>query len=421
MLTGGSKDDNLFQINDLLDHLDLIHQVGGNYVRNVMSSRDAGNLMPFLKLPGGKYDLDQWNPAYWIIFEKFLDETAKRDIIVQIELWDQWDFSAGLWDKNPWNPDQNVNYSTSNTRLKGDGHYADLHADGGVKKDFFATVPKLHNDQMVLHFQQKFVDKVLSYTFQHGHVLYTITNEFFVQHSPDWGLYWAEFIHKKASEAGVYTEVTEMWQAGVRHEHHRVTMDNPEIFNYLDISQNSGRGDSHWNNLQWVRDYISDHIRPINHTKIYGRDGVGWTGTDDDGIERFWINIFGGAASVRFHRPGSGMGLGDRAQKQIRSARMMLDVINIFKCKPDVDHQLLSGREANEAYLTYIPNETYVLYFPKGGSVKLNLSEASGTFQVRWLNVEESKWAEESSFQAGKEVTLESEKGKNWIAVIRKR
>jgi hypothetical protein len=39
LLLGGSKDDNLFQIPDLKEHLDEIQKAGGNYIRNTMSDR----------------------------------------------------------------------------------------------------------------------------------------------------------------------------------------------------------------------------------------------------------------------------------------------------------------------------------------------------------------------------------------------
>jgi len=41
----------------------------------------------------------------------------------------------------------------------------------GNALDFFFTVPKLKHDRTVLRFQQKFVDKSLSYSLRYGHVL----------------------------------------------------------------------------------------------------------------------------------------------------------------------------------------------------------------------------------------------------------
>ncbi len=39
LLLGGSNNDNLFQSPDLEEQLDLLQSVGGNFIRNTMSSR----------------------------------------------------------------------------------------------------------------------------------------------------------------------------------------------------------------------------------------------------------------------------------------------------------------------------------------------------------------------------------------------
>jgi len=75
LLLGASGDDNLFQWagadfgDRLTEHLDSLVSVGGNYVRNTMSSRydacdgynDDHMAYPFKRLPSGKYDLSEWN------------------------------------------------------------------------------------------------------------------------------------------------------------------------------------------------------------------------------------------------------------------------------------------------------------------------------------------------------------------------
>ena len=105
LLLGGTDDDNLFQWTGsrLIEQLDLLESVGGNYLRCTMSSRDEGNVWPF-KQGNGKYDLDQWNEDYWNRFERILRLTSERDIIVQIEVWAFHDFNIGHWEKNPWQP-----------------------------------------------------------------------------------------------------------------------------------------------------------------------------------------------------------------------------------------------------------------------------------------------------------------------------
>jgi len=92
-------------------------------------------------------------------------------------------------------------------------------------------------------------------------------------------------------------------------------------------------------------------IRPMNNAKIYGTDEHASDSGSSDlrGTERFWRNVFGGAASVRFHRPVAGHGLGTISQTNILSARIVADSIDIFSTVPD--NSLLSNRTDDEAYL----------------------------------------------------------------------
>ncbi|HPM82234.1 MAG TPA: hypothetical protein PLF81_16115, partial [Candidatus Anammoximicrobium sp.] len=125
LLLGGSKDDNLFQIPDLQEHLDGMARVGANYIRNTMSDRrDQGfEVYPFRQLPDGKYDLDEWNQEYWKRFENMLRWTGERGIIVQIEVWDRFDYARDNWEPHPYNPKNNVNYTVEQSGFE--EHYPD--------------------------------------------------------------------------------------------------------------------------------------------------------------------------------------------------------------------------------------------------------------------------------------------------------
>jgi len=201
LLLGGSDDDNLFQWpkEELRQQLDLIAAAGANYVRNTMSDRqDKGfELYPFFKLPSGKYDLAQWNPRYWERFERFLSWTAERDIIVQIEVWDRFDYSRGNWPGHPYNPVNNVNYSGQESGLAAE---YPLHPGKNVQP-FFFTTPKQQNNQTVLQYQLAFVDKLLSFSLRFPNVLYCIDNE--TSGEEEWGRYWATYIKECAQKEGV--------------------------------------------------------------------------------------------------------------------------------------------------------------------------------------------------------------------------
>lgn len=92
------------------------------------------------------------------------------------------------------------------------------------------------------------------------------------QYSSEWGWYWAQYIKKKAEEKGRIVQVAEMYQNhDLDHDQHKATLDYPEIFDFIDISQNSRKlNQAHWDKLQYIRAYVADHPRPINHTKTYG-------------------------------------------------------------------------------------------------------------------------------------------------------
>jgi hypothetical protein len=275
----------------------------------------------------------------------------------------------------------------------------------------------LNNDVLLLQYQREFIDKVLSYTLEYDHVLYCITNEIFSQYSPKWSEYWASYIRNKATGKGKDIFVTEMFQShDLDHPQHKASFDHPEVYDFIDISQNSRKfDDEHWEKLQYVRKYIEDHPRPINHTKTYGGPRGEWTDGPNHGIERFWRNIVGGAASTRFHRPPSGIGLNERAKAQIKSARMLLDQINIFDCVPDADHASLAGRSADEAYCTS-DGQQFLVYFPDGGTIRL-MTGQNHQYQIDWLNIEGSNW-NRTIESKGTEIVLKSPHRGQWVALV---
>jgi hypothetical protein len=414
LLLGGTKDDSLFQIPDLKAHLELLKSVGGNYIRNTMSSRnDKGfEVQPFRKLSSGKYDLNQWNNEYWNRFENMLKLTQQRDIIVQIEVWATFDYYRNHWEVNPFNPKNNINYTTDQSRLPVQVNSHPIQCEN----NFFWSVPAENNQRIVLKYQQKFVDKILSYSLKYGNVLYCMDNETSV--TPEWGKYWSQYIKAKAKAAGVLVHTTEMWDKwDLAHSMHNATFDHPETYSFVDISQNNHqKGQQHWDNAQRQLARIAGNVRPLNNVKIYGADEYGRFGDDRDGMERFWRNIFGGLASARFHRPTSGLGLGTKAQANIRSMRMITDKMDVFTCAPHND--LLSNRETNEAYCLAHPGAEYALYFPNGGDVTLDIGALNKQVKVHWLDIMKSRWSDPQSVDGNGKITLRCPSKGYWAVLV---
>lgn len=466
LLLGGSDEDNLFQIplsghessgeqrkgdGIVLDQrrlnleyqLDALIDVGGNFVRCTMSSRDKGDVWPYeVESDSGKYDLNSFNKEFWKRFERFLEMTHDREIIVQIEVWATYDFyqrevRPGFfpWHANPYNPRNNINFTCEESGLP-----EDLPSDGcHTINPFFETVPTLNNNVELLHYQQNYVEKLLSISLGFDHVLYCVDNE--TNAHPEWAAYWAQYLHNRASDRGVQIEVTEMWDTfdptdGAVEEVYRQPLDtNPfvvrstplnclerqDIYSFSDISNhNAQSGEVHYQTGLWFWKKIqeSGQIWPVHCNKMYGGDSKHYfAGTRKDGIERFWRNIFAGQAGCRFHRPPSGLGLNNVARNHISAMRMLTDELGVFTCCPCPD--LLTARADNTAFCLADKGRAYAVVFINPGSCLLDISDLDAkSICVRWLDIDNLCWKEEKTYSSLSSIELSTPGTGYWAVLI---
>ncbi|MBT3604951.1 MAG: hypothetical protein HOE48_22380 [Candidatus Latescibacteria bacterium] len=420
LLIGGSKEDNLYQIANLEEHLDQLQSVGGNYVRCTMSCRDEGDVWPFEQDPNtGLYDLNKPGKEHWRRFENFLKLTTERDIILQIEVWDRFDFAQNHWQDNPYNPKNNSTYTVSESGLEEVYDFA-----GHLEKNpFLRTVPTLENNTCVLQYQLQQVDKMLSLSLNYSNVLYCMNNE--TSGPPEWGQYWIQHIQKRAQEKGVTVYTTDMfdnWYMGPHARQVSEVANNPDTYSFLDISQVNGRNhhEMHWANMTWLKNQTRKYPRPVNNVKIYGGDIRAFfgTGNNKDGIQRFWRDLLGGCASARFHRPPGGNGLNEHAQASISAVRKLETTIKFWDIAPQMN--LLVGDRLHECYLAGIPGEVYLLYFTEGGFTSLDLSGQTHTFTLRWVCIATGEWGDHTALQGGEPITISSPNDGGWVALITK-
>jgi hypothetical protein len=400
LLLGGSEADGAFQWTGdrLIDHLDLLHSVGGNVIRNVLSDRRPDSAKPFLRLDNGRYDLEQWNEDYFARLRAFLEETVAREIIVHLTLWDPHDHShRGQWNESPWNPGNNITYteSQSNLPLVPPTPYNPF--------AFYTTVEE--DNKVVLRLQRRFIDRVLSISLEFDHVLYNIMNETwtYVWVGSQWERYWAEHIKARAAEKGVTVHATTMRfkpEASIT-----ALLEAPELYCFAEISQNNQiamgtSGQAHWDMIVQWRSEIAARLgpRPLNNIKIYGGDlkdelTRNKVGTAAEAIDRFWRNILAGCASARFHRSeaGWGIGLDRRAQSHIRSARMLTREVDIM-------HN-----------------------FPGHGRVRLDVSAVRGSVTVQWLNAARAEWSDQTVTLKEDIIDLRAPTPDPWLAVVQSR
>jgi hypothetical protein len=154
----------------------------------------------------------------------------------------------------------------------------------------------------------------------------------------------------------------------------------------------------------------------MNTTKTYGATGNKFGHNDQDGIERFWRHLLAGAASIRFHRPDSGLGLNDKAVAAIRAARKLESKIPLWTVEPAGD--LLADRQPNEAYLAANPGRAYALYMPAGGEVKLKRKDSDRPLTVYWINIDSGEWGPEQQLRREEHISLAAPDKGNWAAAI---
>ncbi len=429
LLLGASDYHNIFQRPDLIEHLDRMQSFGGNYVRNTMASRellpDHSDLWPYHIVERtddplvNLYDLDRWNDEYWRRFATMLEETHKRGIIVEIELWERHDTyrsrdQAG-WLRHPYNPDNNINLTAEESGLP-TGEWHDPRNHTG--HPFFNSVPGLMDLPKVLRYQEAFIDKLLSYTVDYDHILYNMNNE--TLEPVEFGKYWARHLLEWASENEKHIELTDMQDNhDVTEEPVKMVMDS-DLYTFVDISQNNfQKGEIHWERIEYTRNYLREEPMPVTNIKIYGVFNApppdDFWGDTDDAIQRFWRNIIGGCASARFHRPPWGIGLSNIAAANLKSMRMVTDSMDFFNHVPS--NHLLGDRSYNEAYCMAFTGKEYLIYFPAAGTVYLDA--VPGSYEVLWIRTQIAGWQEPYTLELPG--MIESPDDDHWAVLIRSR
>lgn len=95
---------------------------------------------------------------------------------------------------------------------------------------------------------------------------------------------------------------------------------------------------------------------------------------------------------------------------------MFLKEFDIMRAQPDSDLTLLSDRETNEAYLAFITDEKYAVYFPAGGGVSVKVPD--GQYAVEWLHIDESRWTNQEQFDANGNITLTVPSDARYLALM---
>lgn len=423
----------------IIAQIDEMVEAGGNVLRCVLDPGSAvvKGFDSYKKDPSGKFNLNYPEGEYWTRLSTFITEAEKREVIVELEIWDRFDWQGKNWELSPFNPLNNINYTVNNTNLTDTyelrqvyrNHTMALGVPNHPAYDSTSAERKEKFD-VVRKYQEIFVSKVYDVAKTHDNVLFNISNE--TAEHPAWGEYWIEYLKGLAAKDNKKIICTNM-QDGIFHLDESAELkhqiENPEIYDYLDISQINSRlrDEEHWHAVDWIVNRAHQKSILFNMIKIYGSDDVdfgpwnSWKpGDSDNAIEEWWRNLIAGVAGVRFHRPTAGIGLSEKAKACMAATRKVESKVKFWDVKPEMN--LLSDRDFDEAYLAASPGEKYILYFTHqgAGSVGLDLKEYKGdTFIINWINIDTGKWGPETSVNGGSVQKIDRpDNSAHWVATI---
>jgi subtilisin len=401
---------------ELIRELDKLKESGGNYMRMTMVSvfpkTRVQGMHPFVRRSDGKFDLNQLNPTFWDHVKVLLEEAQKREMIVQVELWDQWEFYKGSYDKTYWNPKNNSNYTSSATGLE-----TSLPDQPYKKSPAFFYSYRDSNKTVVLKYQRAFIQKLLEVAKPFNNVIYEIGNE--SSEPQGWNDYWAKYIK---SNAGKKVYVTDQREDYIPDGNLTYVLNHPDLYNFIDVSQvgmehiTSDYHQKHYNDFIDVRNKIlaSGIKRPMNNTKGYKwvrSWGDAYKGGEDVYINRLWHGIFAGLAGFGFHPSHyeadsrSGSAMMPNVLRNIKSMRMLEERVDITRMSPG--NHLLNGQSADEAYALASASQYAVYFTGKADRTVILKRPSSESIKLMWLNPDTGE-LDSPVTVTGTEITLQA-------------
>jgi len=332
-----------------------------------------------------KFDLTQFNEAYFDRLRSRVQDAAARGIYVSIMLFDGW--SVGMkgshtlnnpWNGHPFNSANNVNAIDGDT--DGDGN--------GLETQTLSN-------SAVTAFQDAYVRKVIDAVGDLDNVLFEISNEGDPS-SKDWQYHMIAVIrdYEATNSKRHPIGMTPMWPDGA---------DSDLLASDADWIAITGDADAPVTaNGSKVMISDTDHLCGICGTVswIWKAFAKGYNPILMDGYDGAAIGL--GAADYDQSDP-----IWNRLRNNMGYARSYAQRMNLATAVPHGDKVLLINNQfVPTGYCLATPGSQYLVFIPGGGSVTLNLSEVSGSLTVEWLNPVTGAVTQGGSVSGGPEQTL---------------
>lgn len=297
-----------------------------------------------------KFDLSKFNPEY---FERLRDRVIKADdadIYVSVMLFEGFglQFSTEGFENHPFHPNNNINSILPDT----------------LTSENRMFIYDLVYDE-VLQVQQEYVKKVIETVGMFDNVLYEIINEASPA-STQWQYHMIDFIKKYEGKRGISHPVgmTFPYKGGV----------NALIFNSEAdwISPNPDGGykeDPPENNGKKVIISDTDHLWGIGGNRQW-----------------VWKSFLRGLNPV-FMDPYKGNVVKNNMKSHIiNEINIAMGQARKYAEKIDLINTIPAGYLVSSGYCLANWSKEYLIYIPKGDEIKIDLTNADGTYRVEWFD-----------------------------------
>ncbi|MGD8238698.1 MAG: DUF6298 domain-containing protein [Armatimonadota bacterium] len=322
---------------------------------------------------GDKFDLDQFNEAYFQRLRTRTAEAGERGIYVIVMLFQGWSIEdkkgkVNPWPYHPFHRDNNVNGIDGD--VNGDGQGMEMHT-------------WLGEDHAITRRQRAYVRKVIDTVNDLDNVLYEIANES-GGYSTEWHYRMIEYIHEYERS---------------KPKQHPVGM----TFTY-DARKRASNAALFASPAEWVSpnreapgayDY-RHNPPPADGKKIVLCDTDHLWGNTGKDYTWVWKTF------CRGHQPlYMDMWTVEREDAEREVVRRALGHTRAYAERMHLLAMTPRGDLASSGYCLASPGREYLIYAPDGGAVTVDLSEAKGALGVEWLNPRTGDRAESGSVQGG--------------------
>lgn len=352
-----------------------------------------------------RFDLSQPDAAFWQRLGDYLRSCRRHGIYVWLQIFDE-PFTEGgpeRWFLNPFNPDNNIN------ALPGLPGGAD-----GAEDAFYDP-----NNAPLMAVQDALVRRLLDATVEFEHVVYEIGNEINMDsaapHAAEWQRHWVRLFQAYQREHNKKLLLSNNTCRTLFDD----DLDGFPVVNHHGFAPLRVRDSDPVTLARSVQkcvlgDYAAYQRPIVNSRPSSDPDRTNYPDvvSEDEGRVLYWSYFLSGGHIVGFRTTKESWRSGEAAERILMHLRAFILETPFASMAPN--ESVVEG----DGLCLASPGQTYALYLPAGGGVRLDLRDARSPFTLRWYDPRTGAWQEPRRISPGDWVVLQAPGDKGWAALL---